>query len=131
MVDMLVCDLGGKHWTMTIAQGTQVFQVCFELAERTGLPVGAFYLTRQSKILHSGDLLWMGKDERLVMQGRLRGGMDGDWTCQHCGRQGCWVTKVRCYMCGKSKEVRSAEPANSGCQWECAWVGQNPGSAAN
>ena len=21
--------------------------------------------------------------------------MDGDWTCQHCGRQGCWVTKVR------------------------------------
>ena len=29
--------------------------------------------------------------------------MDGDWTCQHCGRQGCWVTKVRCYRCGKPK----------------------------
>ena len=36
------------------------------------------------------------------MRERLRGGMDGDWTCQHCGRQG-WVTKVRCYRCGKSK----------------------------
>ena len=43
------------------------------------------------------------KIERFCMRERLRGGMDGDWTCQHCGRQGCWVTKVRCYRCGKSK----------------------------
>ena len=54
-------------------------------------------------MLHACEELWLEQDERLCVRGRLRGGMEGDWTCQHCGRQGCWVTKVRCYRCGKSK----------------------------
>ena len=54
-------------------------------------------------MLHACEKLWLEQDERVCMQVRLRGDMDGDWTCQHCGRQGCWVTKVRCYRCGKSK----------------------------
>ena len=64
---------------------------------------GCLFLTRQTKVLQSDEELWLEQDERVCMRGRLRGGMDGDWTCQHCGRQGCWVTKVRCYRCGKSK----------------------------
>ena len=68
-----------------------------------GIPMDAFYLTRQAKVLQNEDELWLEADERLCMRERLRGGMDGDWTCQHCGRKGCWVTKVRCYRCGKSK----------------------------
>ena len=90
MVNIMVQRLDGSHLIMKVTQGAQV-------------SVSAFYLTRQSKILLSGDLLWMGTDERLVMHGRLRGGMEGDWTCQHCGRQWCWVSRTRCYRCGKSK----------------------------
>ena len=77
--------------------------MCVDLAKKTGIPVHALYLTHQSKVLQNEDELWLEADERLCMRERLRGGMDGDWTCQHCGRQGCWVTKVRCYRCGKSK----------------------------
>ena len=56
------------------------------------------------------------------MRERLRGGMDGDWTCQHCGRQGCWVTKVRCYRCGKSKYDPPNQQSMNGNPNMLGWV---------
>ena len=61
------------------------------------------HLNVRVRVLHACEELWLEHDERLCMRGRLRGWMEGDWTCRHCGRQGCWVTEVRCYRCGKSK----------------------------
>ena len=58
--------------------------------------------------------LFVERDERLCVRGRLRGGMEGDWTCQHCGRQGCWVTKVKCYRCGKSKYDQPVQQQQAG-----------------
>ena len=101
MVNILVQGLDGKHLSMKIAGSTRVSALCGDLSKVTGIPMDAFDLTRQSKVLQCDEELWLEKDERLCMRGR--GGMDGDWTCQHCGRQGCWLTKVRCYRCGKSK----------------------------
>ena len=103
MVNILVQGLDGKHLLMKIERSTRVSALCRDLSKMTGIPMDAFYLTRQGKVLQNEGGLWLETDERLCMRGRLRGGMDGDWTCQHCGRQGCWVTKVRCYRCGKSK----------------------------
>ena len=102
MVSILVQGLDGKHLSMMIEGSTRVSALCRDLSKMTGIPMDAFYLTRQTKALQSDEELWLEMDERVCMRGRLRGGMDGDWTCQHCGRQGCWVTKVRCYRCGKS-----------------------------
>ena len=102
MVNMLARGMDGTHLTMKGMQGVQASQITADLSMQTGIPIGAFYLTRQAKVLQAGEELWLEKDERLIMRGRLRGGMDGDWQCQHCGRQGCWVTKVRCCRCGKS-----------------------------
>ena len=103
MVNILVQGLDGRHLSMRVAQGTRVSVLCMDLVSKAGIPRDAFYLTRQAKVLQNDEELWLEQDERFCMRGRLRGGMDGDWTCQHCGRQGCWVTKVRCYRCGKSK----------------------------
>ena len=86
-----------------MAQGTRVSVLCTDLVSKVGIPQDAFYLTRRARVLHFEEELVLEQDERLCMRDRLRGGVDGDWTCQHCGRQGCWVTKVRCYRCGKSK----------------------------
>ena len=87
---------------MKVATGCRVSALCVGLAKMTGIPIDAFYLTRQSKVLRNKDELWLETDERLCIRERLRGGVDGDCTCQHCGRQG-WATKVRRYRCGKSK----------------------------
>ena len=57
------------------------------------------------------------------MRGRLRGGMDGDWTCQHCGRQGCWVTMVLCYRCGKSKFDPPNQQSMDGNPNVIGWIG--------
>ena len=103
MVNILVQGLDGKHLLVKIERSSRVSALCRDLSKMTGIPMDAFYLTRQGKVLQNEGGLWLETDERLCMRGRLRGGMDGDWTCQHCGRQGCWVTKVRCYRCGKSK----------------------------
>ena len=97
MVNILVQGLD-----MKIEGNTRVSALCRVLSKMTGIPMDAFYLTRQTKVLQNDEELWLEQDERFCMRGKLRGGMDGDWTCQHCGRQGCWVTKVRCYRCGKS-----------------------------
>ena len=96
VVNILVQGLDGKHLSMKIAGSTRVSALCGDLSKVTGIPMDAFYLTRQAKVLQNDDELWLEMDERLWMRERLRVGMDGDWTCQHCGRQGCWVTKVRC-----------------------------------
>ena len=93
LVSILIQGVDDRHLSVKVVAGIRVSALCVDLAKKTGIPVHAFYLTH----------LWLEADERLCMRGRLRGGMDGDWTCQHCGRQGCWVTKVRCYRCGKSK----------------------------
>ena len=103
MVNILVQGLDGRHLNMKVERSTRVSALCEVLSKMTGIPMDAFYLTRQTKVLQDDEELWPEQDERVCMRGRLRGGMDGDWTCQHCGRQGCWVTKVRCYRCGKSK----------------------------
>ena len=103
IVNILVQGVDGKHLSMKIEGSIRVSTLCRDLSKMTGIPMDAFYLTRQTKVLQSDEELWLEMDERVCMRGRLRGGMDGDWTCQHCGRQGCWVTKVRCYRCGKSK----------------------------
>ena len=103
MVNILVQGLDGKHLYMKIAGGTRVSALCVDLAKNTGIPQDAFCLARQSKVLQTGDELWLEKNERLCMRRKLRGGMEGAWTCQHCGRQGCWATKVRCHRYGKSK----------------------------
>ena len=42
----------------------------------TGIPMDAFHLTRQSKVLQKEDELWLETNERLCMRERLRGGMD-------------------------------------------------------
>ena len=102
-VNVLVQKLDGRHLNVRVTQGVQVSVLCDELCARFGISQNVFYLTRQGRVLHAYEELWLEQDERLCMRGRLRGGMEGDWTCQHCGRQGCWVTKVRCYRCGKSK----------------------------
>ena len=122
LVNILVQGMDGKHSVMTISQGIQVSQVVADLSRKMNIPVGAFYLTLQSKVLHSEDRIWMGKDERLVMHGRLRGGMEGDWTCQHCGRQGCWVTKVKCYRCGKSKYDQPNQQQSGGNANVPGWI---------
>ena len=101
MVNILVQGLDGRHLSMRVAQGTRVSVLCMDLVMKVGIPQDVFYLTRRSKVLP----LWGGALARAGLNGsacgwRLRGGMDGDWTCQHCGRQGCWVTKVRCHRCG-------------------------------
>ena len=103
MVNILVQGLDGRHLNMKVERSTRVSALCKVLSKMTGIPMDAFYLTRQTKVLQNDEELWPEPDERVCMRGRLRGGMDGDWTCQHCGRQGCWVTKVRCCRCGKSK----------------------------
>ena len=103
LASILIQGVDGRHLSVKIETGIRVSALCLDLAKRTGIPMDAFYLTRQGKVLQNEDELWLEADERLCMRERLRGGMDGDWTCQHCGRQGCWVTKVRCYRCGKSK----------------------------
>ena len=103
LVSILIQGMDGRHLFVKIVTGIRVSALCVDLAKKTGLPMDAFYLTRQGKVLQNEDELWLETDERLCMRGRLRGGMEGDWTCQHCGRQGCWVTKVRCYRCGKSR----------------------------
>ena len=103
MVTILVQKLDGRHLNVRVTQGVQVSVLCNELCVRLGISPSVFYLTRQGRVLHAYEELWLDQDERLCMRGRLRGGMEGDWTCQHCGRQGCWVTKVRCYRCGKSR----------------------------
>ena len=103
MVNILVQGMDGRHLSMRVAQGTRVSVLCMDLVRKVGIPQDAFYLTRRARVLHFEEELLPEQDERLCMRERLRGGMDGDWTCQHCGRQGCWVTKVRCYRCGKSK----------------------------
>ena len=103
MVNILVQGLDGRHLSMRVAQGTWVSVLCTDLVSKVGIPQDAFYLTRRTRVLHFEEELLLEQDERLCMRERLRGGMDGDWTCQHCGRQGCWVTKVRCYRFGKSK----------------------------
>ena len=92
MVNVLVQGLDGKHLSMRIAGGTRVSALCVDLAKSTRIPQDAFCLTRQAKVLQTRDELWLEKNERLCMRERLRGGMEGDW-----------VTKVRCYRCGKSK----------------------------
>ena len=102
-VNVLVQGLDGRHLNMRVTQGIQVSVLCVELCAKIGISQDVFYLTRKGRVLHACEELWLEQDERVCMRGRLRGGMDGDWTCQHCGRQGCWVTKVRCYRCGKSK----------------------------
>ena len=102
-VNVLVQGLDGRHLNMRVTQGIQVSVLCVELCAKIGISQDVFYLTRQGRVLHACEKLWLEQDERVCMRGRLRGGMDGDWTGQHCGRQGCWVTKVRCYRCGKSK----------------------------
>ena len=102
-VNVLVQKLDGRHLNVRVIQGVQVSVLCDELSTRFGISQNVFYLTRQGRVLHAYEELWLEHDERLCVRGRLRGGMEGDWTCQHCGRQGCWVTKVRCYRCGKSK----------------------------
>ena len=109
MVNIMVQRLDGLHSVLKVEQGTQVARIAAELSKSLSIPVSAFYLTRQSKVLHSGESLWMSRDERFVMHGRLRGGMEGDWTCPHCGRQGCWVSRTRCYRCGKSKFDQPAQ----------------------
>ena len=103
MVNVLVQKLDGRHLNVKVTQGVQVSVLCDALSTRFGISPNVFYLTRQGRILHACEELWLEQDERLCVRGRLRGGMEGDWTCQHCGRQGCWVTKVRCYRCGKSR----------------------------
>ena len=103
MVNILIQGLNGRHLSMRVAQGTKVSVLRMDLVMRMGIPQDASYLTRRSRVLQFEEELWLEQDERFCMRERLRGGMDGDWTCQHCGRQGCWVTKVRCYRCGKSK----------------------------
>ena len=103
LVSILVQGVDGRHLSVKVVGGSRVSALCVDLAKMTGIPMDDFYLTRQAKVLQNEDELWLEADERLCMRERLRGGMDGDWPCQHCGRQGCWVTKVRCYRCGKSK----------------------------
>ena len=103
LVSILVQGVDGRHLSVKVATGRRVSALCVDLSKMTGIPMDAFYLIRQVKVLQNEDELWLEMDERLCMRGRLRGGMDGAWTCQHCGRQGCWVTKVWCYRCGKSK----------------------------
>ena len=102
-VNVLVQKLDGRHLNVRVTQGIQVSVLCDELCARFGISQNVFYLTRQGRVLHAYEELWLEQDERLCMRVRLRGGMEGDWTCQHCGRQCCWVTKVRCHRCGKSK----------------------------
>ena len=92
MVNILVQGLDGRHLDMRVAQGTRVSVLCMDLVMKIGITQDAFYLTRRAKVLQTGDELWLEQNERLCMRVRLRGGMEGDWTCQHCGRQGCWVT---------------------------------------
>ena len=103
LVSILIQVVDGRHLSVKVVAGIRVSALCVDHVKKTGIPVHAFYLTHQSKVLRDEDELWLEADERLCTRRRLRGGMDGDWTCQHCGRQGCWVTKVRCYRCGKSK----------------------------
>ena len=103
VTSVLVQGLDGKHLCVKIEAGILVSALCEKLALKTGIPESVFYLTYKGKVLLAHEALSVERDERLCMRGRLRGGMEGDWTCQHCGRQGCWVTKVRCYRCGKSR----------------------------
>ena len=108
MSTFLVQDLGGRHLVMKAAQGTLVTDLIEKLSEMSGVPRDAFYLTEQDKPLNAGDFLWLERDERVVMRGRLREGMGGASHCQNCGRQGCFVTNLKCCRCGKSKSDKSA-----------------------
>ena len=40
-----------------------------------------------------------------VFIGGARPVIEGEWNCHHCGMQGCWPTRQRCFRCGQLRHV--------------------------
>ena len=62
MVNILVQGLDGKHLSMKIEGSTRVSALCRVLSKMTGIPMDAFCLTRQTKVLQNDEELWLEQD---------------------------------------------------------------------
>ena len=71
LVCVLVQCVDGRHLSVKVATGCRVSALCVDLSKMTGIPIDAFYLTRQAKVFQNKDELWLETDERLCRRGRL------------------------------------------------------------
>ena len=77
LVSILVQGVDGNHLSVKVVTGIRVSALCVDLAKMTGIPMDAFYLTRQAKVLQNEDELWLEADERLCMRGDCEVGWMG------------------------------------------------------
>ena len=57
LVSILIQGVDGRHLSVKVVAGIRVSALCVDLAKKTGIPVHAFYLTHQSKVLRDEDEL--------------------------------------------------------------------------
>ena len=70
----------------------------------------SFFLALSCKVLDSARTESLTRDVSVRVHFRLRGGMvrvprdsPGQWTCDYCTMNRCWVTRSTCYTCGEAR----------------------------
>ena len=103
-------DGAGKSCVLVIDADMTIEDLEHSIQEVMCLPKGLFFLTLSAKLLDANRMQSLVRDVSVRVNFRLRGGMmrvpkdsPGQWTCDYCGINRCWVTRSTCYRCGEAR----------------------------